>query len=149
MTRPGASMDSLFSTWDVLLQTIADSHPPFLTTLTEEMAMDLGRSGCEAETETAFLWLRHILESSTWAPQRPRIPISYLRAICREMPNDWTTRLETQALSSFSASTAVDDAAVADPAVNLDVYVDDGWDVLEAHGWGSARNWTVRPIGVV
>jgi ribosomal biogenesis protein LAS1 len=141
-------MDSSFSTWDALLQTIADSHPPFLTTLTEEMAMDLGHS---TEPEAVFLWLRHILESSTWAPQRPQIPVSYLRAICREMPNDWTARLEEQTLAKLSSlsTTTTDDAADLDPAVNLDVYVDDGWDALEAYGWGSARNWSVRPIGVV
>jgi hypothetical protein len=67
------------------------------------------------------------------------------------MPNDWTARLEEQTLAKLSSlsTTTTDDAADLDPAVNLDVYVDDGWDALEAYGWGSARNWSVRPIGVV
>ncbi|CRG84402.1 hypothetical protein PISL3812_01694 [Talaromyces islandicus] len=138
--QPGASMDSTFSTWDVLLQTIADSHPPFLTTLTEEMAMDLGHlAEAEPEAEAVFFWLRHILESRTWEAQRPRIPVSFLRAICCEMPNTWTAKLEEHTLAKLSFV-----SADADAPVNLDVHVDDGWDALEAYGWGPAKHWSTQ-----
>jgi hypothetical protein len=66
------------------------------------------------------------------------------------MSNSWTTRLDDQTLAKLSIS---DDSAdvfdAAEAPVNLDVPVDDGWDALEAYGWGSAKSWSVRPIGVV
>uniref|UniRef100_A0A093VML0 Pre-rRNA-processing protein las1 n=1 Tax=Talaromyces marneffei PM1 TaxID=1077442 RepID=A0A093VML0_TALMA len=95
-----SSIETIFSTWDSVLQPITDSSKTFLTILTEEMAKQLSnKSNTPATTEDpylegVYLWLEHILTSETWIQyKRFLCSTPYLRFACEEWSNHWTNML--------------------------------------------------------
>lgn len=90
-------METVFSTWDLVLQSITDSVKTFSTILTEELAKELSnKPNISATTEDpyldgVYLWLEHILTSETWKQHIQFLcSTSYLRFICDEWSNHWT-----------------------------------------------------------
>ncbi|KUL90943.1 hypothetical protein ZTR_00681 [Talaromyces verruculosus] len=73
--QPASPMETVFSTWDLVLQSITDSVKTFSTILTEEMAKELSnKPNISATTEDPYL-------------------DAYLRFICDEWSNHWTDML--------------------------------------------------------
>lgn len=148
---------------------VTESHPAFLSILTEEMANDLAftsPSPSEAQasdpknnnqkkaySEAVYMWLDHILRSTQWKSSRRLLSFSYLLAVCEGSANPWTDTLrgiltKEEEKRSKGGSTEVwsqEHAAALDTGTN----VEDDATELQNFGWESLGVWDSRPLGVV
>lgn len=165
--RLGDSLQPTFAKWEHLLQMITESHPAFLSSLTEEMVNDLAftdpntnntntNTKNNAHSEGIYMWLDHILRSTEWKPSRRLLSFAYLLAVCEGASgNHWTDALkgvlvkeeEKRAKAAMGKSPGAD----ATKAVNVDVDANVGDDAaqLRKFGWESLDVWDSRPLGVV
>ena len=165
--RLGDSLQPTFAKWEHLLQMITESHPAFLSSLTEEMVNDLAftdpntnntntNTKNNAHSEGIYMWLDHILRSTEWKPSRRLLSFAYLLAVCEGVSgNRWTDALkgvlvkekEKRAKAAMGKSPGAD----ATKAVNVDVDANVGDDAaqLRKFGWESLDVWDSRPLGVV
>ncbi|PGH05152.1 hypothetical protein AJ80_08388 [Polytolypa hystricis UAMH7299] len=165
-------MDVVFSVWNDFLLGVSKRHSSFLTALVEEMASllvtgeDSDRSQ-DPYCEGIYLWIGHILNSSTWAKVRKQLlTLSYIAAICEHSPGYWSDRLrelldregdESGALGGSgraAASDAMEDAGPSAPqsqaksSSHLGDMESDG-EVLRDFGWSVQGDWKFKPIGIV
>ena len=142
---------------------ITESHPAFLSSLTEEMVNDLAFTDSKTNTknnthsEGIYMWLDHILRSTEWKPSRRLLSFAYLLAVCEGASgNRWTDALKgvlvseeekrvKGAMGKHRAGAAAD--ASGTRAVSADV--DDDAAQLRKFGWESLDVWDSRPLGVV
>lgn len=160
--RLGDSLQPTFAKWEHLLQMITESHPAFLSSLTEEMVNDLAFTDSNTDTksnahsEGIYMWLDHILRSTEWKPSRRLLSFSYLLAVCEGASgNRWTDALKGVLVKEeekrAKVATGKNSGADATKAVNADVdaHVDDDAAQLRKFGWESLDVWDSRPLGVV
>ncbi|KAE8555825.1 rRNA-processing protein las1 [Talaromyces marneffei ATCC 18224] len=137
-----SSIETIFSTWDSVLQPITDSSKTFLTILTEEMAKQLSnKSNTPATTEDpylegVYLWLEHILTSETWIQyKRFLCSTPYLRFACEEWSNHWTNML-AKIIAQEAESSQVYDSLPIQSVPSIDGSVEPPLaDDLQASGW--------------
>lgn len=138
--RLASSMETVFSTWDYVLQLITDSVKMFLTIIAEEMAKELSnRQNTPATTEDAhlegvYLWLEHILASETWKQHIQFLcSTAYLRFICNEWSNHWTDML-AKIIEQESGTSHISDSFSTQSVISIDD-VEPALDHLQASGW--------------
>ncbi|EED22927.1 cell morphogenesis protein Las1, putative [Talaromyces stipitatus ATCC 10500] len=127
-----SSMESLFTTWGPVLQSITDSVKAFLTILTEELAKELNKPNTPADSylEGVYLWLEHILTSETYKQYKSLLcSINYIRFVCSEWPNYWTNRL-AKIIEQEVETVQVDDS-LPTRSLPVDMEAPD----LQAAGW--------------
>lgn len=148
---------------------VTESHPAFLSILTEEMANDLAftsPSPSEAQAsdpksnnqknaycEAVYMWLHIILRSTQWKLRRRLLSFSYLLAVCEESANPWTDALRgilikkegKRSKGGFTEVRSQGHAAVLDSGTSAE----DDATKLQKFGWGSLDVWDSRPLGVV
>lgn len=152
--RLGDSLHDTFIKWEQLLQMITESHPAFLSTLTEEMVNDLAFSSSSdpknnAYHEAIYTWLDHILRSTEWKSSRRLLSFSYLLAACEANPNDWTDMLKRVLLKE--GAKRAKGASVSVPQTQTGaMVVDEDADAgaLRELGWESLELWDSRPLGI-
>lgn len=134
-------MESLFTTWDPVLQSITDSVKTFSTILTEEMAKELSnRPNTPATTENAYLegvylWLEHILISETWTQHKLFLcSMPYLRFVCEEWFNHWTDML-AKIIALEIGTSQVYDSVSTEPVLALGDHPEPALHNLQASGW--------------
>lgn len=157
--RIEASLDSTFSKWDSVLESISEGHPAFLAVLTEEMVNEIaGPDDSDVRNdpykEGIYMWLDHILQTKTWEIHRRRLPLAYLLATCEDNLNHWTKSLMTLLRNASGdvdipriRESSPDENSATDAEMVPDSLGDD-WDELKAYGWESLDKWTSRPLGV-
>ncbi|KAL1966856.1 hypothetical protein VTN77DRAFT_3821 [Rasamsonia byssochlamydoides] len=153
------SLDSAFSKWDSLLESISEGHPAFLAVLTEEMVNEIaGPNDSDVKNdpykEGIYMWLDHILQAKTWEIHRRRLPLSYMLAACEDNPNHWTKLLMTL-LQNASVDVEIPQIRDSSPDENSATEAETAadsvggdWDELKEYGWESLDKWTSRPLGV-
>lgn len=158
--RLGDSLQPTFAKWEHLLQMITESHPAFLSSLTEEMVNDLAFTDSKTNTknnahsEGIYMWLDHILRSTEWKPSRRLLSFAYLLAVCEGASgNHWTDALKGVLMREEEKRAKVAtgrNPAVADANATKAVADVDGDAVqLRNFGWESLDVWDSRPLGVV
>ena len=171
-TRFGDSLDGSFSKWEPLLQMIIECHPIFLTALTDEMVNELciTRSPHQEEEEeeedndnsfreAIYMWLDHILNSSTWETSRRLLSPAYVLAACDRAPNRWTKLLRVDTLKHsddkllgniLNSRIPVQGDGVIDGAKpRFADRVSEESSELADCGWQVSDNWGFRPLGIV
>jgi len=135
-------METVFSTWDLVLQSITDSVKTFATILTEEMAKELSnKPNISATTEDhyldgIYLWLEHILTSETWKHYIQFLcSTAYLRFICDEWSNNWTDML-AKIIEQESGTSQIFDSLSTQSVPSIDGSVEPALaGDLQASGW--------------
>lgn len=160
--RPGESLDDSFSKWEQLLQMIIENHPTFLTTLVEEMVKELvfthsshSNDDNNAFCEAIYMWLDHILKSSTWETSRRLLSPAYILAAGDSAPNRWTKLLKAdleKGSDNMFFGTMPDSQVPArkcqsDKPEFAD-RVSEGSRELAEYGWQVLDKWDCRPLGV-
>ncbi|KAJ5107151.1 hypothetical protein N7456_003826 [Penicillium angulare] len=156
----GESMNVKFDKWDIFLQKITEAHPRFLTNLSEDLVHSLFVDATKvspnnASTEALFLWLTHIMTSSTWEIYQPHCPRSYILSSCDENPNYWT-KLLTDRLREHggvrrtkSSRNSQETPAKKATRQNGDRAPSSSTDkTLAAYGWEPVQKWDSRALGV-
>lgn len=159
--RLGEPLDKVFDKWDPVLQKISESHPSFVMYLAEELVHSLvfdpaNNSSTSAQAEALFLWLIHLLTSSTWEPHRPFCPRSYILTACSEDPNHWAKMLsdrlqeedhrnEVPGAQHVSRSRSSKKSSY--PNSSIDVH-SSMTEKLRQHGWEPVKKWDSRPLGI-
>ncbi|KAJ5527341.1 hypothetical protein N7513_011500 [Penicillium frequentans] len=160
--RIGESMNGHFEKWDPVLQKITEHHHSFLMYLSEELVhklvFDVSReSPRDGVAEAYFLWLTHVLTSSSWESQQPYCSRSYILSACDENPNYWAKMLSDRLREhggvrknkSSAQRSSQGPSAKKIASQNGDRPVLSGVDKkLLAHGWGPVEKWESRPLGV-
>jgi hypothetical protein len=158
--RIETSLDSTFSKWDPLLETVSEGHPSFLAVLAEELVNEITRPvdsdvRNDPYMEGIHLWLDHILRAKTWESRRRQLPLAYMLVAMEDNPNHWTKPLipslrdpsvkiyKPQIHESSPGQHSTTGAETA-----TDPLGGDDWDELKAYGWESLDKWTCRPLGV-
>ncbi|WEW61034.1 hypothetical protein PRK78_006523 [Emydomyces testavorans] len=162
----GDPMDHSMSTWNEFLKGICRHHTPFLTQLAEEMANALVESSStdvekDPYREGVYVWLEHVLKSSTWAVLRSQyLLLSYIQAVCADGADYWGGRLRGLVASykggpEFSARMEVSKIS-EDELGQTSLAVTEGESeigsemaALQAYGWNMNRRRTFKPIGVI
>ncbi|XHG04629.1 hypothetical protein AWENTII_007880 [Aspergillus wentii] len=148
----GDSLNEVYAKWDQFLQMVVTGHPTFLTAWTEEMVNDLAFTRAlnpksNSYCEGVYMWLDHVLNSKQWKTGRRLLSLGYIRTVCTESPNHWTSllkeNLKDNDLSSTSASDRKRDTTVKKAATPDDLKE------LSKHGWESLDIWDSRPLGIV
>lgn len=148
--------------WDPILLQISQQCPSFLMYLSEELvhrlAFDSANAGPQKPVgEALFLWLIHVLTSSTWASHRPYCPTSYIRSVCQETTNHWGKMLfetlQKQELANpatFQPSGGLSTCSSGTKPIGNDLSMlpDSGFEQLREHGWAPVEKWDSRPLGV-
>ncbi|KAG5291085.1 hydroxyacylglutathione hydrolase, cell morphogenesis protein Las1 [Histoplasma capsulatum G186AR] len=167
----GSSMESAFSTWDTFLKELCQQQPTFLTTLSDELVRvlaDKDNTAMEEDpySEAIYLWLDHLLNSSTWAtPRRLYLSTCHLDAACHNATGYWARHLRSlinryshkldintskigngYGASEFDTDVRAVALGLEDPA---DVDADLDSNLLRNYGWDVNGNWKYKPIGVV
>ncbi|KAF9894487.1 rRNA-processing protein las1 [Aspergillus nanangensis] len=160
----GTSLNGEFAKWDRFLQTIVDGCPGFLTALVEEMVDVLAFRGSSdgkigARCEGIYLWLDHIIASPEWQSRRQLLSTAYVRSVCQEKPNPWTTLVKTTLckVDLEVPRTPVDGAGNqadksengSEDATTIGQSTTEDLRELEKFGWNIVDTWDSRPLGVV
>ncbi|OJJ51020.1 hypothetical protein ASPZODRAFT_127016 [Penicilliopsis zonata CBS 506.65] len=126
---------------DLLLQKLTDNKPVFLSVLVEEMVNDLvfassdnnnnNKVDPEDSRNDLYMWLDHILSSPEWESARRVLSRGYLDAACKN-PGYWTDRLRR-----LNTRDPLVSLSLPDPANDLHMRVETGWDSLKDYGWCS------------
>ncbi|KAJ5485696.1 hypothetical protein N7539_005684 [Penicillium diatomitis] len=151
----GDSMDATFEKWDPILQRVTDARAAFLHCMAEELVntMVLSSSADDheiAHVEGLYLWLEHLITSTSWESRRQFLPREYLLAVCQSNPSRWTAILTAELRplqhelldgmrSSHTAKGPTSQKHVANWVLSKK---------LENYGWGLAESWDSRPLGV-
>lgn len=159
--RLGDPLNDTLKEWSTVLLKVAESHPSFLRHLTEDMVNDLAFNTKDASTnphsEALYLWLVHILTSTTWEFHRQSCPHSYVLQACDGSPHHWTTLLAEQVkkqtkktselpVARSNAQTRVSKPQTRPQSQGTTTQLSEK---LLAHGWGLLEQWDSRPLGVV
>ncbi|OAX82992.1 hypothetical protein ACJ72_02652 [Emergomyces africanus] len=172
----GSSMEAVFSTWDAFLKELCRRQGTFLTTLSGELArvlVDENRAALEGDPykEAIYLWLDHILNSTTWATAR-RLYFStcYLDAACHDASSYWARRLRSlidlyshnleRGVAEESIGQSISELGAGDGAMAVgqgdrscetpvDMHDDLDSDLLRSYGWDVNGSWKYKPIGVI
>ncbi|KAJ5690128.1 hypothetical protein N7462_004520 [Penicillium macrosclerotiorum] len=156
----GESMNAVFKKWDPILQKVTNNQPTFLMLLSEELVHDLvldpvRDSLTDPRAEALFLWLEHLLTSSSWGSQQSFCPRGYILSICSENPTHWAKMLsgELQKQKSFCEKLSIDGSMSKDQKngsskANIHTSPDNIAEKLWEHGWGPVEKWDSRPLGV-
>lgn len=163
--RLGDSLDDLFPKWEHLLQMVIESHPAFLTALTEEMINELAftnssNSKDDAYREAIYMWLDHILKSTAWQTTRRLLSPSYILTACDKSPNYWTKLLKADLQKQDSGESlffTMPDFQVSKngrlrsmngvKSENAEEALNDSYELAQ-HGWQVLDKWDCRPLGV-
>ncbi|KAJ5587436.1 uncharacterized protein N7459_003201 [Penicillium hispanicum] len=156
----GDPLKGTFDKWDPVLLNITEHRPSFVMYLTEELVhrlvFDTGNDASQSSSaEALFLWLTHILTSTTWESRRPLCPTSYIRGACKENPSHWAQMLEeklqqqaiTNTATSRTRSTFQTRSRDSAPRNGSDVSLSAS-DKLREHGWAPVEKWDSRPLGI-
>lgn len=157
-TRLGDSMGAMFEKWDPVLQKVADGQSSFLLFLSEELVHRLALNPVTASPENTiaegiFLWLDHLLTSSTWESRRPSLPRDYILAVCNAQPTHWAKMTAQNVKLQQQGSAAV----LPRPQMSANKSskkraqtgsVGDFSKKLQGHGWRLAEKWDNRPLGM-
>jgi ribosomal biogenesis protein LAS1 len=134
-------METVFLTWDSVLQSTADSVKTFLTILTEEMAKEFSNKPNTSATtedpylEGVYLWLEHILTSEIWKTHMQFLcSTAYLRFICDEWSNYWTDML-AKIIEQESGTSQAYDSVSTQSVLSFDDMEPALIDNLQASGW--------------
>ncbi|KAJ5909115.1 hypothetical protein N7495_001797 [Penicillium taxi] len=150
----GDSLQDSFRNWDSILQKVTQSHPTFLTYLTEELIHGLvfaDDSPVNAQSEARYEWLSHLLSAPSWESQRHIIPRGYILTACNEHPNHWSKKLGDRLRESEKKTIESQYAAAAtsqEKSVQNGSVVSDEMVKLREHGWGYIEKWDSRPLGI-
>lgn len=156
ISRLGDSIDTSLSKWEQPLQLIAESHPIFLTILTEEMAKTLTSNQNSDPTDDAlreaiYMWLDHILKSAEWRTTRRLLSPAYILAICDTVSNHWTKLLRKElakkdGVFAFDSKTSTRNRPSTRHGTAGAVL--DGTNDLAEFGWQVQSKWECRPLGL-
>jgi ribosomal biogenesis protein LAS1 len=160
--RLGDSLDDTRKEWNTVLLKVAESHPAFLRHLTEDLVNELAFNetkdvSTNPRSEALYLWLAHILTSSTWEFHRQSCPQSYVLQVCDESSHHWTKLLGDQVKKEAGKAKVLPVARsagknrVSKPiprTVSRSTTTQLSAKLLE-HGWGLLEKWDSRPLGVV
>ncbi|KAJ5945709.1 hypothetical protein N7454_002548 [Penicillium verhagenii] len=160
--KHGESMNDHFEKWDPVLQKITEHCPSFLMYLSEDLVHKLifdatRESPRDAVSEAFFLWLTHILTSSSWASHQEYCSRDYILSACDENPNHWGQMLSDRLQehggvrkSKSSSKRSFPGSAAKKTALhNGDRPVASSVDEkLLASGWGLVEKWDSRALGV-
>lgn len=157
--RLGASLDNTFAKWERLLQLIIESHPPFLSVLTEEMVNELAFTNIPDSKdnpycEGLYTWLDRILTSTEWESSRRVFSFTYIIAVCDESPNHWTELLKERFQKSDVRPTSTPIVQTRrerrESVSNADTTrMTEDSSELKKYGWEFLDKWESRPLGVV
>lgn len=100
-------MDEIYPIWDRLLQQLALRQERFLTTLTDEMAVQIISPSLMDVTidpyrEVITNWLMHIYTSKQWGamPKQSKLEDDCILSTCLQNPNHWTLKLATTMINT-------------------------------------------------
>lgn len=161
MIRLGKYLETSFDKWDPMLLKIAESHPPFVMYLSEELIHALffdpaNESPKSANGETLYSWMAHLLTSPIWESYRPYCPRSYILTACGENPNHWAKLLgdslreerDGSSLLPKTCSASIPPSKKDTPYNGLTATQSSISDKLREHGWAPVERWDGRPLGI-
>ncbi|KGM91743.1 rRNA-processing protein LAS1 [Paracoccidioides brasiliensis Pb18] len=172
----GNPMEPVFSTWDGYLKKLCQQHATFLTVLSGELArvlIDSDSTASEGDPykEAVYLWLRHILNSNSWATVRKlNLSMCYVNAVCSDASGYWVDHLRSP-VDQYSHNLDTDiqmeaggyvtseigkgnDAVVSGTEGGslpdaADMQADSDSNILRSCGWNIDGSWRYKSIGVV